>query len=456
MSGGASASSGSQSGTKTETIDAETKAFRDRLFGLYGDLTKNIPGFGGDNTGTFIAPESQDTKAYYDAVRGMQGGVNPNSATVNRVGQNLAGGNTITGGNVVGQDVVGGNVGYNDISTQDAYQTAIGANNLDPAYLSYLGGYDAAKTQTVDNARDLRGIDLSNPYQSKFLTDVVDPTLSEFDYQSAVKRNQMKVGRDASSAFGSRARNADAVYDAASDRDRALIAAGLRKDAFGTAIGAGMSDADRLVVNDRQSQQLEASRREGQASRDTAANLYAKDREYDTNRGNVAIGNDAQKFNIGNAIDMAKYNSDAAYRSRVDNISRSLGVDESNRSTRMANDTANINRSIGVQQNNADRNIGVQTGNINRSIGVQQGNVNNAVTGANMLGAQDQNDFSRTLTQLGLLGDSGASQTQFAQRKASEPLDLLGMAASIVGGVPYGGTTQSQGKSKSKTGSVTG
>ena len=60
--GGASASAGSQSGTKTETIDAETKAFRDKLFGQYGDLTKNIPGFGGDNSATFIGAESPDKK----------------------------------------------------------------------------------------------------------------------------------------------------------------------------------------------------------------------------------------------------------------------------------------------------------------------------------------------------------------------------------------------------------
>jgi hypothetical protein len=440
MSGGASASAGSQQSTSTETIDPETKAFRDRLFGLYGDLTKNIPGFGGDNTGTFIAPESADTKAYYDAVRAMQGGVNPNSGEINRIGRNLTGGNTITGG-----DVVGGNVDYNDLNTEDAYQSAVGVQGLDPAYVNYLGGYEAAKANAVDKSRDLRGIDLASPYENKALTDVINPTLSEFDYQAGVNRNNMRVGRDASSAFGSRARNADAVFDAATNRDRALLGANLRKDAFTTGIGAGMSDADRLVGNDRQFQTLEAQRTQAEADRETAARLFGKQMEYDTNRTNAAINTDAQKFNIGNAIDQSKYNSDAAYRSRVDNISRRLGVDESNRSTRMTNQAGNI-----------DRSIGVQTGNINRNIGVQQGNVNNAVTGANMLGAQDQNDFSRVLTQLGLLGDSGASQTQFAQRRASEPLDLLGMAASIVGGVPYGGTTQSQGKSKSKTGLVTG
>jgi len=54
------------------------------------------------------------------------------------------------------------------------------------------------------------------------------------------------------------------------------------------------------------------------------------------------------------------------------------------------------------------------------------------------------------------LNQSGTDQNTFAQRRASEPLDLLAMASSIVSGVPFGGTQTSASKSKSKTSSVGG
>ena len=141
---GVSASSQNQSGTKTDTIDAETKAFRDNLFGVYNNFTKNIKGFGGDDTATFIAPESQDTKSYYDAIRGMQGGVNPNSAGINTFGRGLMANGGVTGGNayqnaVTGQSITGGDVGYNAITAGN-----IQAQTLDPAYNTYFGGYNAA------------------------------------------------------------------------------------------------------------------------------------------------------------------------------------------------------------------------------------------------------------------------------------------------------------------------
>ncbi|NBW14482.1 MAG: hypothetical protein EBR82_41435, partial [Caulobacteraceae bacterium] len=165
MSGGASASAGTQSGTKTETIDAETKAFRDKLFGQYGDLTKNIPGFGGNNTGTFIGAESPDTKAFYDAVRDMQG---QGSATQNGI---TAFGNSLmqNGGN---------------LQTPNA-RTA----SFNPAYLSDFGGYQAAQAGQVGAARDLTGAAQASPYQTGYLTDVINPSLNEFDYKAGVGLN---------------------------------------------------------------------------------------------------------------------------------------------------------------------------------------------------------------------------------------------------------------------------
>ena len=492
MSGGpggrVSASSSNSSGTQSEAIDAETKAFRDSLFKTYGDFTKNIKGFGGDDTATFIAPESKDTESYYKAIRDMQGGVNPNSAGINTFGrglmanggvtggnayQNAVTGQNITGGDVVGGDVVGGNVDYNAITAG-----TIQAQNLDPAYNKYFGGYNAAQAAEGNNARDLTGFAASNPYINQYGANVIDPTLAEFDYQNSVNRQAARSSRDPSVAFGNRASNADAVYQAQSDRDRAMLASGLRQNALQTATGFGMSDADRLVQNDRLKQEIEARRYEANTGRTDVANRYALDRQYETDQSNTGINNAAQMYNISNNIDQQKYNTDINYRSAVDNEVRRLSTQEGNINRGIGVQADNINRNIGVQEGNINRSIGVQDANIgrnvdiqkynsdanyrqqvdniNRGIGVQQQNIGNQVTGANILSGQDQNDFQRTLTQLGLLNQSGTDQNTFAQRKASEPLDLLAMASSIIAGVPYGATQTCASKSKSKTGSVGG
>lgn len=483
-----SASSGSSSGTESNAIDAETKAFRDSLFKTYGDFTKNIKGFGGDDTATFIAPESTDTQNYYKAIRDMQGGVNPNSAGINTFGrglmanggvtggnayQNAVTGQNITGGDVVGGNVVGGDVGYNAVTAGN-----IQAQTLNPAYNKYFGGYNAAQAAEGRNARDLTGFAASNPYINQYGANVIDPTLAEFDYQNSVNRQAARSGRDPSVAFGNRASNADAVYQAQSDRDRAMLASGLRQNAIQTATGFGMTDADRLVQNDRLKQQIEAARYEANTGRTDVANRYALDRQYEVDQSNTGINNAAQMFNITNNIDQQKYNTDINYRAAVDNemrrastqegnINRGIGVQADNINRGIGVQEGNINRSIGVQDTNIGRNVDIQkynsdanyrqqVDNINRSIGVQQQNIGNQVTGAGILGGQDQNDFNRTLTQLGLLNQSGTDQNTFAQRRASEPLDLLAMASSIVSGVPFGGTQTSASKTKSKTGSLGG
>ena len=463
MSGGGSvsASSGSTSGTQSNAIDAETKAFRDSLFKTYGDFTKNIKGFGGDDTATFIAPESKDTQSYYKAIRDMQGGVNPNSAGINTFGRGLmanggvTGGNAyqnaVTGQNITGGDVVGGNVDYNAITAGN-----IQAQNLDPAYNKYFGGYNAAQAAEGNNARDLTGFAASNPYINQYGANVIDPTLAEFDYQNSVNRQAARSSRDPSVAFGNRASNADAVYQAQSDRDRAMLASGLRQNALQTATGFGMSDADRLVQNDRLKQQIEAARYEANTGRTDVANRYALDRQYEVDQSNTGISNAAQMFNITNNIDQQKYNTDINYRAAVDNEMRRASTQEGNINRNIGVQDTNIGRNVDIQKYNSDANYKQQVDNINRGIGVQQQNIGNQVTGANILSGQDQNDFNRTLTQLGLLGQSGTDQNTFAQRRASEPLDLLGMASSIIAGVPYGGTQTSASKSKSKTGSVGG
>ena len=463
MSGGGSvsASSGSTSGTQSNAIDAETKAFRDSLFKTYGDFTKNIKGFGGDDTATFIAPESKDTQSYYKAIRDMQGGVNPNSAGINTFGRGLmanggvTGGNAyqnaVTGQNITGGDVVGGNVDYNAITAGN-----IQAQNLDPAYNKYFGGYNAAQAAEGNNARDLTGFAASNPYINQYGANVIDPTLAEFDYQNSVNRQAARSSRDPSVAFGNRASNADAVYQAQSDRDRAMLASGLRQNALQTATGFGMSDADRLVENDRLKQQIEAARYEANTGRTDVANRYALDRQYEVDQSNTGISNAAQMFNITNNIDQQKYNTDINYRAAVDNEMRRASTQEGNINRNIGVQDTNIGRNVDIQKYNSDANYKQQVDNINRGIGVQQQNIGNQVTGANILSGQDQNDFNRTLTQLGLLGQSGTDQNTFAQRRASEPLDLLGMASSIIAGVPYGGTQTSASKSKSKTGSVGG
>ena len=480
--GRVSASSGSTSGTQSEAIDAETKAFRDSLFKTYGDFTKNIKGFGGDDTATFIAPESKDTQSYYKAIQDMQGGVNPNSAGINTFGrglmanggvtggnayQNAVTGQNITGGNayqnaVTGQNITGGDVDYNAITAGN-----IQAQNLDPAYNKYFGGYNAAQAAEGNNARDLTGFAASNPYINQYGASVIDPTLAEFDYQNSVNRQAARSSRDPSVAFGNRASNADAVYQAQSDRDRAMLASGLRQNALQTATGFGMSDADRLVQNDRLKQQIEAARYEANTGRTDVANRYALDRQYEVDQSNTGISNAAQMFNITNNIDQQKYNTDINYRAAVDNemrrastqegnINRGIGVQEGNITRNIGVQDANIGRNVDIQKYNSDANYKQQVDNINRGIGVQQQNIGNQVTGANILSGQDQNDFQRTLTQLGLLNQSGTDQNTFAQRRASEPLDLLGMASSIIAGVPYGGTQTSASKTKSKTGSVGG
>lgn len=472
LKGGASASAGNQSGTQQVQLDPETKAFRDSMFSQWGNLSGNIfKRFEDGGPDSFIPDQSANTQAYYTGAANLNA-AGTNQPTVNTVYDQLARGawgqvDPLTGGGNIAADTYTG-TGYTAESVDDGTggyqaQTYLPAGYFDvnavPSYTA--SGYSAAQTQGLDPTRISTAAENFAPYESLVDERLINPALAGFDRQSARGLTALRAGRDAGSAFGDRARNADAIYQADSDLNREQLAAQLRATGLDKAFQYAGGDADRKAQGALQDRSLEASRRDANANRSqqadadnaaarTEADRYLADARMAATRYNYDTTNQAQLRNADAqtaalAASAAARQANALQNAQARNAASAYGADARNAATAAGSAARNA-----AAQFNAQQELARQQANA----AIAQQNIATRLSGAEGLQGLDQQTFQNTLAALAARGQAGAEQDAFNQMKAREPLDLLGMAGSILSGVPYGSTTTSQQKSRSKSGSV--
>lgn len=428
MGGSVGATSNRSSGQQQTQIDPVVQGFvNNDIIGGFRNLTGNVfaPYADGNGPSSFIAPQSQDTLNYYSGVRNL---TTPNPLTAQNATANQATANQAAGTQANAFQ-------FNTPS----YQQASTFNN--PAYQQAAMVGDLAYTQ-ANNATASRGSTYVNDYLNPATNGYINDALNVYD--TGVDRAMLgnRAARDAGTAFGDRAANADAVLQADAARGRGALAGQLGADAFRTAVQAAANDA-------------------GLATNTSLANAASAN---DANKFNAGVTNQARFTNAAtqNAVNAA--NTNIANTTGMYNNDIINGVNANN--TNIANQTGMYN--TGVLNNNAQFNAGLAANNnqfnanaLNNNSQFNAGVLNNnsqfnANTNNQFALANDNNAWNRSLTSLGLLGDSGAQQNAYANQVSREPIDLILQAASIAGGVPYGQTQTSQSRGSGKAGSVSG
>lgn len=166
---------------------------------------------------------------------------------------------------------------------QQAGAGAAGVGRLNETYLPHLMNqnantiatlerdhpdlYQKAPDVTAANIDATRGIDYSDPYVNKYLNDVVDTSLNDYDVGVDRQQNAARARQAGAGAFGTRSHIYNAIADAEAARGRGSLAAGLRYQAQDRAFGLGQQDAGRQfdanrqnVANQMAAQQFNAQR----------------------------------------------------------------------------------------------------------------------------------------------------------------------------------------------------
>gem|GEM_PF-4652096 len=206
--------------------------------------------FGGGGPDSFIAPFSKDTEDAFTMARGFAGGSTPHD--IRAIAADTGGYRGVVARELDARSplnqAVARSIGtYQGLSNRAAPQ--FGAQS-----------FDATQVGAVGDVTARQGVGLMNDYLNPYMRDVVDTSLGDYDVGVDRQANQSRARRDAASAFGDRAALADAVFAADSSRGRGSLAAGLRSDAFNTAAGFGMQDANRFLEAERTNQQVALQR----------------------------------------------------------------------------------------------------------------------------------------------------------------------------------------------------
>lgn len=106
---------------------------------------------------------------------------------------------------------------------------------------------------TAERVNATRGADFRDAYLDPYMNEVVDASLADYDVGAAEARTALRAGN--AGAFGNKRYGvAEGQFGADSSRDRALLGAGLRSDAFRFSTDSGMKDSDRRLTGDMANQ----------------------------------------------------------------------------------------------------------------------------------------------------------------------------------------------------------
>lgn len=251
---------------------------------------------------SFIPEFSDDTNAAFGAARGYTGNAPQLLALANR-GPHLLG---------------------------DAAQ--VQAANVGP-----IADVNAGTIASQDvNAR--RGSEFRSDYFDPYINDVVNTSLADFDTGVDRSANAMRASRDAGSAFGSRSRNADAIFQGDAARGRGALSAGLRSNAFNTATGYGMQDANRFLSADTTNAGNRLSASTSNVANRLAAALANQNTALNVGTTNAGLLDSSNRFNAGaaNAFSLADQGSRNANDTLSFNALNAAGNADLNRTNLLA------------------------------------------------------------------------------------------------------------------------
>lgn len=136
------------------------------------------------------------------------------------------------------------------------------------------------------------GADFMDRYKDPYEKDVVNATIDDYGTFADRSLNAMRLGRDASGAFGDRAAGADAVYMADATRGLGSLVSGIRSQGFNNRVGYGMADRNAKLLADQGNQ----TTRQG------------------VNTFNAGQRTGVSQYNAGLLDSRDKFNVDAGYR----------------------------------------------------------------------------------------------------------------------------------------------
>lgn len=194
-----------------------------------------------NNSGTQTGTSDTTNKTTQTGTQtSQQAGSNTVNTTgiYNTAGQNAAGalgGSGLTGGQQNASDYM-----QYQLANQPVNWGLAGVN-------SAIGDTTGTKVLNVnsDAVNGFSGADFTSPYRNQYAQDVLNPSLAAFDNSTAMQDNAVRAGRDAGSAFGSRAGVADDVRAGQNALARGALAGNILGQGYQTALGAGQTDASR-------------------------------------------------------------------------------------------------------------------------------------------------------------------------------------------------------------------
>lgn len=137
-----------------------------------------------------------------------------------------------------------------------------------------------------------QGSEFMNSYKDPYMRDVVDSSLADYDLGAAEGRNALRAS--SAGAFGNK-RTGVAEGQFASDAaiGRGQLSSTLRSNAFNTAAGYGMQDANRFLSADQSNQGADLA-----AQTANADNMLRNNQFNAGNRTNVSLTNAGMRTNV--------------------------------------------------------------------------------------------------------------------------------------------------------------
>jgi len=151
------------------------------------------------------------------------------------------------------------------------------SNTIAQLERKYPDLYQKAPDVVANNINATRGVDYSDPYVNKYLTDVVDTSLADYDVGVDRQQNLERARQAAGGAFGKRGQVYNAIMDAEAARGRGSLGANLRYGAQDRAFGLGQQDAGRAYDANKSNVANQMAAAQYNAQRNDARTMFDVD-----------------------------------------------------------------------------------------------------------------------------------------------------------------------------------
>lgn len=243
-----------------------------------------------------------------------------------------------------------------------------------------VGDVTAERSANVDPITGQIGADYMSRYLDPYLSDVVDTSLADYDTGAAEGYNALRAG--SASAFGNKRTGvAEGQFTADAARGRGSLAAGLRSQAFNTAAGYGMNDAERVQAADTQTKANLLSNNQFNAGIGTNTAISNADRESARRDANANRTQSADTTNAGNLLSNNQFNANLLTTNATNNANRTqqntqfnAGQNQNSSQFNAGQNQNNSQFNAGQNQNNSQFNAGQTQQSSQFNAGQQQNN----------------------------------------------------------------------------------